>query len=1021
MFKHIKSVIPVIAILLVIYIAINLIHLSWAIVMPEGFWSFFYFIGVLVGLVTVLIVLLYIIVGLGASIFKLFAEFPESLSRRSLTKFALYMIGVPLILLFNFFWANGFSLYLNSKMSDKYSYINRSEKHLREGNVEKALTLAEKAYEKESGNKGSHPIFIATYLYERSDFHVNNKFAAEYGALINYAYCLEAGNDALKAEGFYLKALELSLSAPPGEEHNSKVFPILSLAQLNLNQGRYAEGDRYFNELLILTDHFRSEDIEYVCLTQDIFSAYAQHVGDYKKAARLNISNLELYEKSELSKKSSAYLMRLLMASFSHMQLGDMISAGKLIAKAQPIAERKKEKEVYLIFLSQKAAYCNMAAISGYGFEEVLDKGWWGHILNVFSKKESLSKRYIAEAESCLKKLVEESEDRYGENDPAYSRNLSSLASFYWSQGKLSDAQELYKRSLKAFEPYKGQHLGHYYTILLHSQLADMHSKKAGEASNIFSEVEDFYFQKLAANYMFLTEEERETYIMNMERNVGAINAAYAAMGSPQAKMRLYDNILATKSVALYANRNIRQAVSGSADSLKNKYSLLLKEKEAYQTIRSYSSVDQDRLENEIKLKEKAIVAEITKAPTFRAFDPRSVRWSDIRASLKAGEAAVEFINVSDVPFSKSASHYFALLIKKNSESPELIPLFKEEEIAKVLNKGGSLKERTDSIYFNEIGQLRNLIWKPLENRLDSPKRIFISLSGLLHKISFPALLSDAVYEFEILPSTRQIVSRHEQQQQFNAIALYGDIDYDFNSKSDNGVDENRLTPNHASLITERGRVGRLKYTREEIENIRGMIEENQGVRAEVFSDTSATKSSFMNLGSSGFDIVHLATHGFYFSSKNLARASNISLNLGEASGMSDNPLSRCVLLFAGANMQQGSSIGSGVLTAMEISRLDLSNIDLVVLSACETGLGDIQGSEGVKGFNRAFAMAGVNSVMISLWKVSDKHTSELMGLFYKELLTGKSKSAALALAQAEMRRRYDSPYYWAGFMLVEG
>jgi CHAT domain-containing protein len=126
--------------------------------------------------------------------------------------------------------------------------------------------------------------------------------------------------------------------------------------------------------------------------------------------------------------------------------------------------------------------------------------------------------------------------------------------------------------------------------------------------------------------------------------------------------------------------------------------------------------------------------------------------------------------------------------------------------------------------------------------------------------------------------------------------------------------------------------------------------------------------------------------------------------------------------LFAG--IKSGNSINplnDGVLTSNEISELDLSGVDLIVLSACETGLGEIQGSEGVFGLQRAFKLAGAKSLILSLWKVPDSETSELMTLFYKYYLSGLTANEALKKAQNEIRKRFpDDPYYWAAFFVVD-
>ena len=139
---------------------------------------------------------------------------------------------------------------------------------------------------------------------------------------------------------------------------------------------------------------------------------------------------------------------------------------------------------------------------------------------------------------------------------------------------------------------------------------------------------------------------------------------------------------------------------------------------------------------------------------------------------------------------------------------------------------------------------------------------------------------------------------------------------------------------------------------------------------------------------------------------------------------IANDPLLRSGLILAGANYSWSGKtpiegIEDGIATAYEISQLDLSKTQLVVLSACETALGDIRGSEGVFGLQRAFKMAGVKKMIVSLWQVPDKETAELMTAFYSYWLKGKNINEAFAQAQAEMRTKY-SPYYWAAFVLVE-
>jgi hypothetical protein len=174
--------------------------------------------------------------------------------------------------------------------------------------------------------------------------------------------------------------------------------------------------------------------------------------------------------------------------------------------------------------------------------------------------------------------------------------------------------------------------------------------------------------------------------------------------------------------------------------------------------------------------------------------------------------------------------------------------------------------------------------------------------------------------------------------------------------------------------------------------------------------------------------ILHIATHGYFFPDPKTAENGRKMLNEVEpVFKISDHPMIRSGLLLAGANQAWKTGkplrpdLEDGILTAYEISQMDLSNTELVVLSACETGLGDIQGNEGVYGLQRAFKIAGAKYLIMSLWQVPDFQTQELMTAFYQKWLAEKlSLPDAFRAAQQMMREKYEHPYFWAGFVLVE-
>jgi len=215
--------------------------------------------------------------------------------------------------------------------------------------------------------------------------------------------------------------------------------------------------------------------------------------------------------------------------------------------------------------------------------------------------------------------------------------------------------------------------------------------------------------------------------------------------------------------------------------------------------------------------------------------------------------------------------------------------------------------------------------------------------------------------------------------------------------------------------------ISKLPDTRVEIENISKILEQNSFV-SEIFTKEIATEKSFRKSSSSKPEIIHLSTHGFYYPVEYSPIIRENIFGVGNDYNPINNPMNRSGLLFA--EIKPGNSItplNDGILTSSEISELNLSGVDLVVLSACETGLGEIQGSEGVFGLQRAFKLAGAKSLILSLWKVPDTETSELMTQFYKYYLSGLTANEALKKAQNEIRKRFPKdPYYWAAFFVVD-
>ena len=301
-------------------------------------------------------------------------------------------------------------------------------------------------------------------------------------------------------------------------------------------------------------------------------------------------------------------------------------------------------------------------------------------------------------------------------------------------------------------------------------------------------------------------------------------------------------------------------------------------------------------------------------------------------------------------------------------------------------------------------------------------------------------LISDK-YQLEYLSSSRNLAIENQVASTPTVKTfLYGGIKYSSDSLAIaaavpyRGEEESDFDFNDTDLIpkdTIRNRGwSYLQATKEEVEELDQLLSRKKYI-VKSFQAFNATEESFKALGVSEAspDILHIATHGFFFPDLKISKEIlNDYMTGGRANfRFSDNPLFRSGLIFAGANRawQDGRPLKGfedGILTAYEISQMDLTGTKLAVLSACKTGLGDIRGSEGVYGLQRAFKMAGVDYLILTLWNIpDDQHTVDFMKTFYKYWLKKKLPiKEAFNKTQKKMRKQDPNPFHWAGFLLIE-
>lgn len=418
------------------------------------------------------------------------------------------------------------------------------------------------------------------------------------------------------------------------------------------------------------------------------------------------------------------------------------------------------------------------------------------------------------------------------------------------------------------------------------------------------------------------------------------------------------------------------------------------------------------------------------------------VTWHDVQKGLGKDEAAVEFVRFRwhDGKHLTETADYVALIVtSETTTAPTLVKLgeAKALEAAPITDyrrraglSAGSVVVAHQSFY--------GAFWKPLESALNGKQRIYISPDGVLNQVALGIVpVADGrplmeKYDLRLVSSTRDIL-RERHPPAADTAVLIGAPQFDLDEAKQRELLAQSLYKKEAAaqpvLVAsasglrsgdlQRGGLTPLPGAKAELQQVSSLLTKHHW-QVETYSGEEALEETVKRV--QGPRVLHLATHGFFLPDEERSK--------GSRPAGAEDPMLRSGLFFAGANrvisrVPSSPDLDDGVLTAYEASGLNLQGTELVVLSACKTGLGDVKNGEGVFGLRRALQEAGAESVLMSLWAVPDRETQELMTLFYEKWLSGMDKHEALRAAQLEMRQsvkaRYghDLPFYWGGFVLV--
>ena len=842
---------------------------------------------------------------------------------------------------------------------------------------------------------------------EHPDYALSlNNLAGYYSNLGDYRKAVEFGTQAMN---ICKQTLE--------ENHPGYATSLSNLASYYCDLGEYNKAIEIGTMAMNLRKHTLGEKHLDYALSLSNLAGYYSNLGEYNKAVELGTQALNI-RKQALGEKHPDYASSLNNLANYYYSLGDYNKAVELGTQALNI-RKQTLGEKHPDYASSLGCLANYYSRLG-NYNKAIELG--RQALNI--RKQTL-----------------------GEKHPNYATSLNNLANYYSGLGDYNKAVELGTMAMNIYKETLGEKHPDYASSLSNLASYNYQCHNYQEAYRLLSK--SIRIQKHIVLSMFkeATSRTRQTFWNKNNAEFDFFLSFCLKAHDQERNGELYDySALFTKGLLLNAETNARDVVLESGDTA------LVKQFDALQSVRimlnkqyekpiAERTLNCDSLENVAELMERELIKSSKAYGDFTR--SLTITWKDVKNELADGDVAIEFIST---PFLDNDSvMYIALALKKGYPEPKLIPLFEEKTLKELSNDNP-----------NDAQQLFHLVWNPLLSELEGTRNVYFSPSGALYNIGIENLpisaeerMSDRFNMYRL--SSTRLLALHPHSTSERKTALFGGLDYEMSPQD---VASNNLkNAYHSEFIAqnrdasadfmERGGFGALPFSLKEVKSASKLLEAN-GYECHLFEGKDGTEEAFKSLSGKKVKVVHLSTHGAFVpqkEAKNTKQKNNFRfIQFDDAAPQAqeeDQSLTRSFLVMAGGNMLKNydsipEGIDDGILTAQEIAHTDLRSCDLVVLSACETALGDIT-NEGVMGLQRGFKKAGANTILMSLWKVDDQASSLLLTKFYENLLSKKMpKIDALKKAQDYVRnyeievegkkeKIFSDPKFWTSFILLDG
>jgi CHAT domain-containing protein/Tfp pilus assembly protein PilF len=876
------------------------------------------------------------------------------------------------------------------------------------------------------------------------------------------AGCYTSRAQYVKAEPLNLRALAIRKKVF-GEDHPLTAQSITNLATLYYYQGKYKEAEPLFKRALDINERALGKDHPYTAISFHNLASLYDAQGKYDEAEPLYKRDLEFNEKT-LGDDHQETATSVHSLATLYYNKGEYKEAERLYERALDIREKALGKD----HPDTANGLHNLAALyrkqGKYSEAEPLYRRALAIREKALSKDHPLTANSLSnladlytsqgkylEAEPLHKRALAIREKALGKDHPLTANSFHNLGLLYRGQGKYLEAEPLFKRALDIFEKSLGK--DHPDTGASLNNLAMLYIAKGdlAQAVKFQSRANAASERTLAHNLITGSERDKLAYLATVLDQTDRTISLHirSAPNDPEARKLAATMILQRKGRAL-------DATSQNFNALRSRFNpedqeLLDRLKETHSQIARMVLSGPQRMSSErhqARIKELEDQAEKDAANISRRSDEfralfAPVTLEAVRAAIPLDSALIEFASYR--PFNAKAvmndetygqARYVAYILRRGGEI-ECRDLGEAKSIDSAIEAFRKALRDPRRVDVNRLARVVDAkIFQPIRPLLGSKSRLLISPDGSLNLIPFAALVDERGrfeverYSISYLTSGRDLLRLKAPRKSKGGPLVVAAPDFGGKGlleiagleKRDNGA-----SPDEGKAESARSAVRDLYFP-----PLPDAAQEGEALRAlfpgaTLLTKGQATKAALRQVHSP--EILHIATHGFFLEDRQLISAgersvqplsndSERALRQLEQRGIPvESPLLRSGLALAGANEHKEDD--NGILTALEVTGLNLWGTKLVTLSACDTGVGEVKNGDGVHGLRRALVLAGSETQLMSLWAVSDRATRELMVSYYSRLKQGEGRGESLRRVQLNMlnKMKWRHPYFWASFI----